>query len=562
MPVWEKTKHSSKAAFDKGWAAFEKLGAPVNKLTNKIGSEAFWPQGLGPESDKAARILKSFCSEQPPPPITSSLTETEDGFYKDEPVTNNPAVTGPAAPGPAMTGAVPASGAPAGPPTPGFTSTPSEKKPTSPGPKNKPKVLVKIPQKVIQNCVGLAVFTVMRTGLWVSGAGGSGVLIARKEDGNWGPPSGILIHTLGVGFMAGIDIYDCVIVINNRKALEAFKTMRVSLGGELSVVAGPLGAGGVLEAELVKNSKKPIFSYVKSRGLYGGLQIDGTIIVERNDENAKFYGERLPISNILAGQVKNIPRETRMLAEVVKQAEGRTDVDPVVLEQASHVPPPSDLDVEKMSEPTQDQKNNFAPPPHYDPAHMGVAGSVSHDEKHGYGAQAYPGQTHGDNTAFASQHTGPTPAYNDPNTFNPQQQSYQPPPQGQTGFSQQPQTPTGTGPTPFVPHAQSSAAHTPAVDSDGFPTYDPTLYDATPHTTGNQNQNQHPNTNAGMNMATDPYPQPLGQHPTRTDSGFAAPPGPPPGHGVQRTDSGFPGPPPRSPRRDEKQDPDGPPRYA
>ncbi|PVH74899.1 DUF500-domain-containing protein [Cadophora sp. DSE1049] len=552
MPVWEKTKHSSKAAFDKGWAAFEKLGAPVNKLTNKIGSEAFWPQGLGPESDKAARILKSFCSKQPPLLLTKSLTEAEDGFYKDEPVTNNPALTGPSAPGPAMTGAVPASGAPAGPPTPGFTSTPSEKKPTSPGPKNKPKVLVKIPQKVIQNCVGLAIFTVMRTGLWVSGAGGSGVLIARKEDGNWGPPSGILIHTLGVGFMAGIDIYDCVIVINNRKALEAFKTMRVSLGGELSVVAGPLGAGGVLEAELVKNSKKPIFSYVKSRGLYGGLQIDGTIIVERNDENAKFYGERLPISNVLAGQVKNIPRETRMLAEVVKQAEGRTDVDPVVLEQASHVPPP-DLDVEKMSEPTQDQKNNFAPPPHYDAAHFGAAGSAPLDEKHGYGAQAYPGQAHGDNTAFASQHTGPSPTYGGEPTNFATQQAYQQPSPGQTGYDQQPQTPTGM--SNFTPHNQSAATHNPAVDSDGFPTYDPTLYDATPHTTGNQN----PNTNANIQA----HPQPLGQHPTRTDSGFAAPPGPPPGHSVQRTDSGFPGPPPRSPKRDmDKQDPDGPPRYA
>lgn len=67
----------------------------------------------------------------------------------------------------------------------------------------------------------------MRTGLWVSGAGGSGVLIARKEDGNWSPPSGILIHTLGVGFMAGIDIYDCVIVINNREALNAFSKLRV-----------------------------------------------------------------------------------------------------------------------------------------------------------------------------------------------------------------------------------------------------------------------------------------------------------------------------------------------
>jgi len=60
--TWDKTKHGSKAAFDKGWALFEKLGAPVNKLTNKIGSEAFWPTNLGPECDKSARILKSFCS--------------------------------------------------------------------------------------------------------------------------------------------------------------------------------------------------------------------------------------------------------------------------------------------------------------------------------------------------------------------------------------------------------------------------------------------------------------------------------------------------------------------
>jgi len=60
--IWEKTKHGSKATFDKGWAAFEKLGGPVNKLTNKIGSEAFWPQAMDKECDKAARILKSFCS--------------------------------------------------------------------------------------------------------------------------------------------------------------------------------------------------------------------------------------------------------------------------------------------------------------------------------------------------------------------------------------------------------------------------------------------------------------------------------------------------------------------
>jgi hypothetical protein len=60
---WEKAKTNSKKGFDTTWKALDKLGAPVNKLSNKIGSEAFWPTSLDKESDKAARILKSFCSE-------------------------------------------------------------------------------------------------------------------------------------------------------------------------------------------------------------------------------------------------------------------------------------------------------------------------------------------------------------------------------------------------------------------------------------------------------------------------------------------------------------------
>lgn len=221
----------------------------------------------------------------------------------------------------------------------------------------------------------------MRTGLWVSGAGGSGVLIARKEDGSWSPPSGILIHTLGVGFMAGIDIYDCVLVINNREALNAFSKVRVSLGGEVSLAAGPLGIGGNVESELLKN-RKPVWTYMKSRGLYGGIQFDGTIVVERNDENARFYGERMPISQILAGNVKRVPPEIRMLMEVVKEAEGRTDLDQGILAEAHNQPAPSDVEVESINKPTAEQQQTFAPPQGYyapektDYAHLGQGGYV------------------------------------------------------------------------------------------------------------------------------------------------------------------------------------------
>ena len=182
--------------------------------------------------------------------------------------------------------------------------------------------MVKIPQRVFQNCVGLAIFTVMRSGFSISTAGGSGVVIARKEDGDWSPPSGIHVQTLGLGFMAGIDIYDCIVVINSYEALKSFNRFRFTLGGEMSAVAGPIGVGGLLEVEL-SETHKPLWTYMKSRGIYCGIQLDTTIIIERFDENARFYGKKISIDEIFAGQVTNVPLQAKMLIEAVRRAEGR-----------------------------------------------------------------------------------------------------------------------------------------------------------------------------------------------------------------------------------------------
>jgi len=291
LPSWDRTKTTSKKGFDKTWAWADKLGAPVNRLTNKIGSEAFWPTTLDKECDKAARILKTFC---------------KDGFYAEE-----------------------------------------ERSATQDGPTAKQRVVKKIPQKVIENAVGLAIFTTMRTGLWVSGAGGSGVLIARKEDGTWSPPSGILLHTAGLGFLVGVDIYDCVVVINNRKALDSFTKVRATIGGEISAVAGPVGIGGVLENDgKWKQVNRPVFTYLKSRGFYAGVQVDGTVIIERTDENERFYGQRISVTDILAGKVRHPPYEIKLLMETVKAAEGRNDVDKMMLELLANEQSPSDVDLQ------------------------------------------------------------------------------------------------------------------------------------------------------------------------------------------------------------------------
>lgn len=308
LPSWSQTKTTSKQGFDKVYKVVDKLGAPVNRLSNKLGSEAFWPTTLDKESDKAARILRSFC---------------KDGFYAEE----------------------------------------EDQTPLGDKPKGKQKVIKKIPTEVIKNAKGLAIFTTMRTGLWISGAGGSGILVARKADGEWSSPSGILLHTAGLGFLVGVDIYDCVVVINTEKALEAFTKVRCTLGGEISAVAGPFGMGGVLETELHKR-QAPIFNYLKSRGFYAGVQIDGTVIIERGDENERFYGEKLKVADILAGNVRHVPYETRTLIATIRAAQG-DPIDESAL--PSPAPTPGDFEV------AEDQSSGFGlPPPEDDPDPFGV----------------------------------------------------------------------------------------------------------------------------------------------------------------------------------------------
>ena len=304
--LWQKSLKNSKAGFDKLWAAADKLGDPVNRWSNKVGSEAFWPTTLDRESDKAARILQSFC---------------KDGFYSEE----------------------------------------IKKADSKDEVKGRQRVIKKIPEKVIQEAKGLAIFTTMRSGLWVSGAGGSGIVVARKEDGTWSEPAGIMLHTAGLGWLIGVDIYDCVLVLRTQKAVDAFRHMRWTVGGELSAVAGPYGAGGYVETEMHKR-QAPIFTYLKSRGFYAGVQVDGTVVIERTDENERFYGSRISCTDILAGKVRHPPeRALRMLKATLKAAQGDA-IDESILPSG---PAPADYQVEESG-------HVFGVPDREDPDPFGV----------------------------------------------------------------------------------------------------------------------------------------------------------------------------------------------
>ncbi|TRY59695.1 hypothetical protein DNTS_027419 [Danionella cerebrum] len=130
-----------------------------------------------------------------------------------------------------------------------------------------------IPAHVIAKAQGLAILSVFKAGFMITARGGSGIVIARLGDGRWSAPSAIGIAGLGGGFEIGLEASDFVIILNQRKAVEAFT----------------------------------VYSYCKSRGLYAGVSLVGSYLIERKETNRKFYGQDIRASAILNGDVEPPP---------------------------------------------------------------------------------------------------------------------------------------------------------------------------------------------------------------------------------------------------------------
>ncbi|CDU23282.1 related to YSC84-protein involved in the organization of the actin cytoskeleton [Sporisorium scitamineum] len=296
-PKWDKLKQGYKRVETGAWNVLAPVGEWTNRTAGKFGAESFWPTELGLECDKAARILRTF---------TTKGASVEVDTNNAAGLNDQNAVIPPAAPQYDVKGK-------------------KIKDPHKYDSRKTQKVIRKIPPKVLQKAQGLAIFTVFRTGFGFSGASGSGVVLSRLPDGSWSAPSGLLIHTIGYGFLIGLDIYDVVLVLRNQRAVDAFKHPKVSLGGELSVAFGPVGNGATVESGV---EAAPCWSYVKSKGFYAGLQLDGTIMLKRDDENGRFYkSPDIKVDSILSGQLPGpVPAAVTPLWQTIYAAEGRPEL--------------------------------------------------------------------------------------------------------------------------------------------------------------------------------------------------------------------------------------------
>ncbi|XP_041834780.1 SH3 domain-containing YSC84-like protein 1 isoform X2 [Melanotaenia boesemani] len=137
----------------------------------------------------------------------------------------------------------------------------------------------------------------------ITARGGSGIVIARLPDRRWSAPSAIGIAGLGGGFEIGVEVSDLVIILNQRRAIEAFtKGGNLTLGGNCTVAVGPIGRN--VEADVALRSTAAVFTYCRSRGLFAGISLEGSYLIERKETNRKFYSQDIRASAILNGDVE------------------------------------------------------------------------------------------------------------------------------------------------------------------------------------------------------------------------------------------------------------------
>lgn len=171
-----------------------------------------------------------------------------------------------------------------------------------------------IPPAVMRAARGLAILTVTKAGFIGSVRGGTGVVVARTDSG-WSGPSAIGTGGLGVGLQAGAEVAELVIVLNTPEAVNAFaKGGNVTLGGALSVAAGPVGR--TAEAGVAVGAA--MYTYSRSQGLFAGISLEGTVIATRDRVNAGYYGEPIAPPEILAGRIQAPASAEKLLSVLSK----------------------------------------------------------------------------------------------------------------------------------------------------------------------------------------------------------------------------------------------------
>jgi lipid-binding SYLF domain-containing protein len=159
-----------------------------------------------------------------------------------------------------------------------------------------------IPEDLLQKaqCVGV-IPNLKRAGFIVGAKYGKGIVTCRV-DGGWSAPEIARIEGGSVGLQIGAGETDVVFIVMNERGMNKLMKDKFTLGGDASVMAGPVGRSA--EAQTDATMHADILAYSRSRGVFAGISLEGATLRPDNDDNRALYGANVTPQDILHGRVK------------------------------------------------------------------------------------------------------------------------------------------------------------------------------------------------------------------------------------------------------------------
>ena len=152
---------------------------------------------------------------------------------------------------------------------------------------------------------------VVKAGWILGGSGGRAVLFARNDaTGQWTGPAFYNVGAASVGFQAGIEVSETMTLVMTDKGMNSLLASSVRLGGDASVAAGPVGAGA--NSDIMTD----FVAFSRSKGVYGGLSLEGSVIDVADNWNRSYYGTGVLPPDILVRAAVHNPQADRLAAEL------------------------------------------------------------------------------------------------------------------------------------------------------------------------------------------------------------------------------------------------------
>jgi len=163
-----------------------------------------------------------------------------------------------------------------------------------------------IPDKLLDEARAIVVVPDMvKAGFVVGGRRGHGLMSVRNTDGSWSDPVFVTLTGGSIGFQAGLQSADVVLVFRNDRSLDDIVNGKFTLGADAGVAAGPVGrnAAAATDGQL----KAEIWSWSRARGLFAGVALDGAALKVDRDAQANVYGANTTPRMVLEGRAQTAP---------------------------------------------------------------------------------------------------------------------------------------------------------------------------------------------------------------------------------------------------------------